>query len=222
MLTKWIKLFSVVFMVFLLAACATEEVNKGTKASTPEPAINGEELLKEAKTVVIKEDAFSMKKKYGIFVGETKVAEVTGKYYKGFGDEFILKDVDGDILLKEKQVKRWGVKYERTAEIKNAKDEIIGYIGESVNTKLFSVGYFFHFFDKDKKEIGVSDQINFSLMKENKFLDNDENIDYYVKKQMAMTDEYELQIKDKENIPLEFAIIMVCIEDAIADAEAEE
>ena len=222
MLSKYYKLVSLVMLIVFLVACEAEGTSGVTKKSEPEPVINGEELLQKADKIIISENPLSMNKEYEIFVGETKVAEVTGKYYKGFGDEFVLKDVDGDILLKEKQVKRWGVKYERTAEIKDKNDEIIGYIGESTSTKLFSMGYFFHFFDKDKKEIGVSDQVNFSVMKENKFLDNDGNIDYYVRKQMAITDEYELEIKDKENIPLEFAIIMVCIEDAIADAEEEE
>lgn len=217
-------LIIVLISMSLLSSCSTvtqgQDLNEATNISeVSEEKIDTEKILKEAEKIVIEEDILSLGKKYNILVDEEHVATVTGKIINAFGDVFILKDINDNVLAQEKQIKRWGLKLNRCAEISDSEGNITGYIGEETQTKLFSIGYYFHFYDAEKNEIGISDQINFTLLKENNFNDLEGNIDYEVKASFSLFDRYELIVNDSSNIPLYNAIFMVCIEDAIKDAE---
>ena len=176
-------------------------------------------LLDKASTVKIEEAFVSLGKHYDVYVGDEKVAEVTGNFFTTFGDTFIMKDPNGNFLIKETEIKRWGLEFDRMAEVQDQNNNTLGYIGEKTWTKIFSIGYTFHFFNSDKQMIGTSDQINFSFFKENQFFDNNNKVAYQVQKKMGFTDKYELKVYDKSIIPLYQAILMVCIEDSIKDAE---
>jgi uncharacterized protein YxjI len=204
-----------VIMTLILSACGarkTESSSKNLKAYA--------QVLSSAKEIEIKESLISLGKKYKLYVDGKYVAEVTGKMITVFGDEFKLIDGSGNVLAKEKQIKRWHLKFDRSAAILNPRDNITGYIGEETLTKIFSIGYFFHFFDKDKKEIGTSDQVNISLLKKNVFTNADGTSAYKVSKELTfLTDSYKLKVIDSTKIPLYQAIFMVCIEDAIKDSK---
>jgi uncharacterized protein YxjI len=204
-----------VIMVLVLSACGTKRTDISTK-SVKEYA----QVLSSAKEIEIKESLISFGKKYKLYVDGKYMAEVTGKMITVFGDEFKLVDSSGKVLAKEKQIKRWHIKFDRSAAVMDPGDNITGYIGEETLTKIFSIGYFFHFFDKNKKEIGTSDQVNISLFKKNVFSNADGTTAYKVSKELTfLTDSYKLKVIDSTKIPLYQAIFMVCIEDAIKDSK---
>ncbi|MFQ3543469.1 hypothetical protein Q7A53_05235 [Halobacillus rhizosphaerae] len=200
--------------VLLLAGCTTPTPQD--KPSVEESL----ETLNNAKTITVNEQPFSLSKEYVIEVDGKKVATVEGELIKMFGDKFTMKDTDGNIIIQEQEIKRFG-RLSRSAVIQDKKGKTLGFIGEKTATKFTSIGYYFHFFDKNQKQIGVSDQINFSVMKKNNFMDNKGNVDYKVSKNFALTNSYDLEVKDTSNIPLYDAILMVCIEDAIASKDDE-
>jgi hypothetical protein len=206
-----------VLFAFVLSGCSAHSSSQKTQSK------DYKKILNNAKTIRIEEDPISVWKHYDILVDDTKVAEVTGKFITAFGDEFEMKDMNGNVLTKEKQMKRYGLKFNRMAVFYDEKGNITGYIGEQTMTKLFSIGYYFHFLNKDKKQIGISDQVNFSAFKQNNFIDNDNHVDYFVKENFSLFhDTYDVTIHDKENIPLYQAILMTCIEDAIKDAQEKK
>ncbi|MDP2908020.1 MAG: hypothetical protein Q8O03_08875 [Nanoarchaeota archaeon] len=186
-------------------------------------SLNYEELLRNAKEIEISERIFNIGKDYDLYADGSKVGRLYGKDIKLWADEFKLETEDGKLLASEKEHKRI-LRLTRCAAVYNKHGELIGYIGEETKTKLFSIGYFFHFYDANKNQIGTSDEVNFSILKKNNFYDNKGNLDYIVKKSFnPLKDVYTLEVKDqKSEIPLEVAIFMVCIEDAIYDAKKSE
>lgn len=214
------------FSIIILNGCNKSNVVQTTNTEVEQlvdpvkPVKDYISILNNAKTIRIQEGVFSIGKHYDIEVDGEVVATVEGKFLNGFGDTFTLKDKDGKFLVKESQIKRWGFKSTRGAVIKDAKDNTLGYIGEEIFDKLFSIGYVFHFYDKNEKEIGKSDQLNFKLFKEYKYYDMDENTDYLVKENLDLIkNSFTITIKDKKEIPLYNAILMVCIQDAIYDSK---
>lgn len=182
-----------------------------------------EAVIRNAKEIKISERIFNLGKDYDLYVDDIKVGRVYGKDVKLWADEFKLETEDGKLLASEKEHKRI-LRLTRCAAVYDKNGEIMGYIGEEKKTKLFSVGYFFHFYDAGENQIGTSDEVNISLLKQNKFYDNKGNLDYFVKKKFnPAKDVYMLEVKDPQSeIPLEMAIFMVCIEDAIYDAKKKE
>lgn len=179
------------------------------------------EILNNADVVTVKNNPISLSKSYSIEVEGEIVATIDGEIVKMLGDTLTMYDIDGNVIAYEEEVKRFG-KLNRSAVIKNESDEVLGYIGEKTVTKFTSIGYYFHFYDSNKKELGVSDQVNLSLLKKNNFTDNDGNIDYKIEKQLDFVDSYEITIDDTSDIPLYHAIFMVCIEDAIHSASSQQ
>lgn len=181
--------------------------------------------INKADELKIKEAIFSLgKKKYTISVKENdefiEVAEIKGKYAKITGDVFTMRDMDGNILATEKQIKRWGVKLNRLAVVYDHDDNIIGYIGEELD-KMLSIGSLLHFYDSDKNEIGIFDQVNISLTgkKFNILKTDSEEEDYKISKDlMSTSDTYKIEVIDSSVIsPIE-VIFSVAIDDAISDA----
>jgi uncharacterized protein YxjI len=217
------KVTVIILIVVFITGCGKSP--SVTRTSDNLSKVNSKyvETLSSAKQIEIKENFISLGKKYTLYVNGKAVGTVTGKLINLFGDVFTLKDKSGTVLAKENQIKRWHIKFDRSAEVLDAKDNTTGYIGEEALTKIFSIGYFFHFFDKNKKEIGTSDQVNFSLFKKNIFKNSDGSTAYKVSKKFTLlSDAYELNIIDSSKIPLYQAIFMVCIEDAIKDSKAKK
>lgn len=217
------KSLIIILTTLTLVAC-NQTVQSSNTTNTTNILSSDEylELLQNAKQLEIKEEILSMGKEYNVFVDDTLVANVKGKAINVTGDLLTMTDPNGKFLIKEKQIKRWGIKFTRNGVFLNEKDEEIAYIGEKINTKLTNIGHYFHFYNEDKKEVGSSDEIVFSILKKYDFKDNKGNIDYSIKQEFGFVDTYTVTINDNSNIPILQAIIMICIQDAIKDAEESE
>lgn len=178
--------------------------------------------IQDAETITVKEVAVSVGKKYKIYADGEQIGYVKGKALKLWEDKFEIYDMNGEKIMEEKEVKRI-VRLNRMAEIRDTEKKVIGYIGEQTLSKMFSIGHTFHFYDGEKKPIGISDEVNISLLKKNNFKDNEGNTDYKVSAKFDLFDVYDIEVKDGDSsIPPEFAVLMVCIEDSIKDAEEKE
>lgn len=220
MKTKYKKF--IVGSIFALGTLGLFGHGCGEKEEAP-INLDYEATLRSAKEITISERVFNLGKDYDLYVDNIKVGRVYGEDVKLWADEFKLETEDGNLLASEKEHKRI-LRLIRCAAVYDKNGELMGYIGEENKTKLFSIGYFFHFYDAEQNQIGTSDEVNISLLKKNKFYDNNGNLDYFVKKEFhPLKDVYLLEVKDpKSEIPLEMAIFMVCIEDAIHDAKKKE
>ena len=184
--------------------------------AAPSPMLDS---LKSAKTIKVSEAIISLGKKYTISADGAVIGTVTGNFIHLLGDTFEMKDTKGNLVATEKQIKRWGVKANRQAEFDDANGNTEGYFTETVFQDLLNPGYVFHFYNPDKKEIGMSDQIVLSLLKKNVMTNTDGSKAYVVNKQLNLIrDEYDITVKDSSSIRPDMAVFMVCIEDAIKDA----
>jgi len=179
-----------------------------------------EQTLRGAKKITISELTFSMGKDYNILVDDKKVATVTGKDVRIMGgDVFTLKTIDDKVLAYEKEHKRF-FKLNRAASIYDGNNKLVGYFGEEKLKNLFSVSYVFHIYDENQKEIGKSKKLGKSALGKHELFDNKGNIDYKIDKHFTLGgDKYTVEILDpKSDISVWAAILLVCIEDAIGDA----
>ena len=83
------------------------------------------EKINNATSVKVKEKVISLNKSYDIYIDGQNVANVSGKYVNITGDVFTLKDINGQVLMSEKQIKRWGIKLNRTAQIYDSKGSTV-------------------------------------------------------------------------------------------------
>lgn len=98
-----------------------EEANaQDVKEETTISTENVLDKINKAKSVTIREEIISLNKSYDIYVDGKKIANVSGKYISLTGDVFTLKDNSGKVLMSEKQIKRWGLKLNRAAQIYGA------------------------------------------------------------------------------------------------------
>lgn len=214
---KFVYLSLSLLVVFLLVGCSDNAVSNGN------PNKNYSDVIDDANKITIKEKVMSLAKAYEVYVDGEKVATVKGKIVNNFGDVFTVTDSNGNFLIKERQIKRWGVKFNRAAEITNQDDEVIGYIAEETFTKLFNGGYYFHFLDANKEEIGISDQIALSLLNKYKYYDKSDNQEYQVDGKFSLVDTYTIKkLVAEPKVPPLHAILMVCIQDAIHDADNDD
>lgn len=175
------------------------------------------------KSFKIKESMISFTKEYNVYIGDEKVAVVKGKFFNGFGDTFTLTDMKGNIILTESQVKRsFRFSLDRLAIVKDKYNNTHGYIGERIANTLFNPWVNFFFYDANEKELGYN-KIKLSLTKKANYLDMQDNIEYKVEKEFfALVDTYNITVFKNDDIPIEYAIFMVCIHDAIRDAEDDD
>lgn len=183
---------------------------------------NYEQLLRQAKSITISERVINIGKDYDILVGGQLVATVSGKDFKVWGDTFTLKTMDGKVLASETEEVRI-LSWNRGATVRNGKGDITGYLGEETFDNLFSMGYLFHFYDPKNQEVGKSQKIGRSAISFHRIYDAQGNPDYAIDKKFTLIgDEFEITVADASNVPLEQAILLICIEDAIADSEQEK
>ncbi len=177
-----------------------------------------EQLLRQAGEIVITERVLNIGKDYVVSANGQDVARVSGEDIKLLADVFELRTLDGKLLASEREHKRWG-RLSRNASVYDGTGRLTGYIGEETIRDLFSLGYIFHFYDASRREVGKSRKIGKSAINFHTLTDAQGNDDYEIDKQFAIvSDTYVLRVKDpNSSIPLEHAILLVCIEDAIAD-----
>ena len=220
------------FVVVLLAliGCPPPQAPKAASGATPKATKTVAPItsatLRSATTIVVHERILNVGKDYDIFVGETKVATVSGKDLKIItGDIFKLKLADGTLLASEEEEKQYFLKFERAATFHDANNKVTGYLAEDVISNLFSLYYVFHFYDNQRKEIGKSEKLTNSSLGSHKIYDAGGNVDYVIKKHWRPLGDhkYTITVVDPNSaIDIYHAILLVCIEDAIGDAAAKK
>ena len=217
--------------VFILVGCSPsiEAMPSQTPSTTVAPVVqtssatNYGELLANAQTIRVSKAFVSFNPKYKITIDGRSFGTVQGKYINVTGDVFKLIDENGTLWGQEKQIKRWGIKWNRLAEVMNANGQTVGFIGEQVVRDFFKYGYSFHFYDANKNEIGHSDEVFFSLTKEYHIKDHQNRLLYTIKGNFfSLTNTYDIEVIDSSVVPVEQAIFLTCILDAIATSEKEE
>lgn len=181
--------------------------------------------LENAEKVTVEEKIISLNKAYTIYVDGKEVATVSGKFIHITGDVFELKDNAGNVVAKEKQIRRWGIKLNRLAQIMDKNGKTTGYIGENVIKDLFSISrYKFHFYDANKNEYAHTKEQIISLFYTYHLYDNSEDKIFSIEKDFSfIRDKYTItRVKDSD-VKMQDVVFLTCIVDAIKDAaESEE
>lgn len=207
-----------VFVLFNVVGCGTPPPKQ------PQPPKQTSEYYKNklmnATNIVVNSEAFSLGKSFSILVDNEEVATVKGELFH-FGDTFTMKDPNGKFIMREKEVPTI-FNLDRCAIIEDEENNVMGYIGDECLNQLFSIGWQFYFYDKDKVKIGNSSQVNLTKMfKENNIYNKDNEQIYQVDADFILIgDRYNLKVfkKDKD-IPVINEIFMICIEEAIHNSK---
>lgn len=226
---KKIGLFIGFICVLVGCSPSIDAMPSQTQSTTVAPVVqtssatNYGELLANAQSIRVSKAFISFNPKYKITIDGRSFGTVQGKYINVTGDVFKLIDENGTLWGQEKQIKRWGIKWNRLAEVMNPNGQTVGFIGEQVVRDFFKYGYSFHFYDANKNEIGHSDEVFFSLTKEYHIKDNQNRLLYTIKGNFfSLTNTYDIEVIDSSVVPVEQAIFLTCILDAIATSEKEE
>lgn len=227
---KWASVLLIACAGYLSSRCDNTKIPRnpvpeGVAERVETKSINKYEgKLRDAKTIIIKERTFNLGKDYKIIIGDEEVATVSGKDFRLIGgDLFALKTLDGKILASEREQNGF-LQMDRAASVYDGDGELTGYIGEKGWSDFFSRGHIFHFYDKNKNEIGNSKRIGRTAMGKHKIYGLNGEIAYDIDKQFVLVggDKYIITKVDDNAIPVEHAILITCIEDAIMDAEAKK
>lgn len=178
------------------------------------------DALYSATKIMIEEDfSHTFYRGYNIWVDDLVIGRVEGKTITAFGDVFTLTMSDGTVLAYEKEHKKF-FKLNRSASVYDSENRLTGYIGEEYWEDLFSWSYVFHFYDRNKNEIGTSKKLGKSVWNDHDLYGASGSEDYSIDKKWDWwNDTYVLEVKNpKSTIPMHYAILLVCIEDAIGDA----
>ena len=194
------------------------------KVSLNSAAIRNPSLIEEATTVNVKERFVSLTKTYDVYVDGKEIGSVSGEYVNITGDIFTLTDANGNEIAKEKQIKRWGVRLNRLANLMDQDGNTTGYIGEEYFTDFFSLSkYNFHIYDSNKNELGYTQEEIMSLYYEfNVYNDLTGEILFNISKQPDMVDSYKIVKKQDSDISMKDIIFLTCIIDAIEDSIDDE
>lgn len=220
---KYIISLLIAINIISLVGCkdSSNEVNTQTQEKVIEEEFDFNKTITNANKIKVKEDIFNLNRVYEISVDDEVIGKINGQYINITGDIFTLTDKNDKEIASEKQIKRWGVKLNRLAEIYDADGNVSGYIGEEVLNDFFNLGRIMHFYDKDKNEIGKCEQKVFNYLDEYVVYNNDGNEDYRIKEQLTMVEpEYIIEVKDKESIVKQTDVVFATsIIDAIKQAE---
>lgn len=184
-----------------------------------------EELFKltNAKTIKVTTDIVSLNSGHTVYINDEEFGTINGKYINVTGDKFILKSKDGTVLASEKQIKRWNVKLNRLAEVYDFEGNVVGYIGEEKIKDMFKYGYVFHFYDKDKNEIGYTNKQFISLMDTYNIYNMSDELCYKVKENFNLIqDSYDIEVINSNDIPAEQAVFFTAIVNAIRNADTNK
>lgn len=176
--------------------------------------------LNNAKKITVEEKFVSIGASYNIYADDKYIGEIQGKYVNITGDVFEMKDLNGNVVKSEKQIKRWNIKLNRMAEIYDKDKNISGYIGEEKIKDMFSLGYKFHFYNKNKQEIGYTNQQIFSLTDSYKVYDLNKNLDYEIKEEfISLKPSFNISINDTSDISAEDVVFYTAIQNEISKSD---
>lgn len=217
-----LNLITILIISSLLMGCSSKTNSPNYVASSSQEDYSS--LLEEATTVKIKEKLISFKKAYDIYVAGERIGTVSGKYVNITGDVFTFTDAKGNEIAKEKQIKRWGIKFNRLARLMDPEGNATGYIGEEFFTDLLSLSkYNFHIYDEEKNELGYTKERILSLFYEfNIYNSISDEILFKISKKLDIVDSYEIVKQKESDISMKDVVFLTCIVDAIEDSVEEK
>lgn len=190
-----------------------------------------DEIMTLSNEITIEKKIFSFRKHYYILSDGVFVGEVTGKLFPIFGDTLNLKDVNGNIIKKESQIKRLGLtqvklfnlSINRLAQVEDGDGNITGYIGEQKLTDFWRLKRVEYFYDINYKKLGKGIPDSIILCRDYKIFDTDNNIDYIIDGSIfSPTHKYKITINDTSDIDVEDAIFYTIIENSIRTDKLKE
>lgn len=213
-----------IILILLLVVIVFSGCSKSQTIADTSTKQNFIHLLEQAEEIKVKEKWLSFEKSYDIYIDDVLVGNVSGEFIHITGDVFTLTDIDGKVISTEKQIKRWGIKLNRLAEVRDEKENVVGYIGEDVISDFFTTfsKYKFHFYDANKNELAHSDEKLLKFLYEYCIYGNDDIPYYRIQENWSLVDEYTITKLNENSLPMDQVIFQTCIVDAIRDAEKEE
>ena len=190
-----------------------------------------EEILSSSKEIAMEKKILSIRKHYYIMSDGVLIGEVKGKLFPFFGDVLELKDIHGNIIKKESQIKRLGltqvklfnVSIDRLAQIKDSTQTITGYIGEEKLKDWWKIKRIQYFYNSDFEKEGTGKPDSFFLNKDFKIFDNDGEVDYVIDGNFfSPTSKFTLDIIDNSDIAIEDVIFYTIIENSIINSKLSE
>ncbi|WP_148315471.1 hypothetical protein [Clostridium culturomicium] len=190
-----------------------------------------EEILSSSKEIAMEKKILSIRKHYYIMSDGVLIGEVKGKLFPFFGDVLELKDIHGNIIKKESQIKRLGltqvklfnVSIDRLAQIEDSTQTITGYIGEEKLKDWWKIKRIQYFYNSDFEKEGTGKPDSFFLNKDFKIFDNDGEVDYVIDGNFfSPTSNFTLDIIDNSDIAIEDVIFYTIIENSIINSKLSE
>lgn len=190
-----------------------------------------EEILSSSKEIAMEKKILSIRKHYYIMSDGVLIGEVKGKLFPFFGDVLELKDIHGNIIKKESQIKRLGltqvklfnVSIDRLAQIEDSTQTITGYIGEEKLKDWWKIKRIQYFYNSDFEKEGTGKPDSFFLNKDFKIFDNDGEVDYVIEGNFfSPTSKFTLDIIDNSDIAIEDVIFYTIIENSIINSKLSE
>lgn len=236
-LNKFIKIFCGILILILVCilgfyiaqrirvfgTTSTELINPQTQSF--------DEMIDNSTEITIEKKIFSFKKHYYILSDGVLIGEVTGKLFPIFGDTLKLKDIHGNLIKKESQIKRLGltqvklfnISINRLAQIEDSEGNTTGYIGEQKLKDFWRLKRIQYFYDKDHNNLGKAIPDAILFCRDYKIFDNNDNVDYIIDGNIfSPTHKYTITIKDSSDIAVEDAIFYTIIENSIANSKLKE
>ncbi|SCK02274.1 Uncharacterised protein [uncultured Clostridium sp.] len=190
-----------------------------------------EEIIELSDKITMEKKLFSIRKHYYILSDGVLIGEVKGKLFPIFGDTLQLKDIHGNLIKKESQIKRLGltqvkvfnISINRLAKIEDANGNTTGYIGEQKQKDFWRLKRVQYFYDENHNKKGRAIPNAILFCKDYKIFDNENNVDYVIDgSYFSPTHKYIIEIKDKSNVDVEDAIFYTIIENSIISSKTKE
>lgn len=219
----WTSGFYIVQKVRVFGTSSTDLINPKVQTF--------DEIMTLSNEITIEKKIFSFRKHYYILSDGVLIGEVTGKLFPIFGDTLNLKDVNGNIIKKESQIKRLGLtqvklfnlSINRLAQVEDGDGNITGYIGEQKLTDFWRLKRVEYFYDINYEKLGKGIPDSIILCRDYKIFDTDNNIDYIIDGSIfSPTHKYKITINDTSDIDVENAIFYTIIENSIRTDKLKE
>ena len=190
-----------------------------------------EEILENSQKITMEKKLLSIRKHYYIMSDGVLIGEVRGKLFPLFGDTLELKDIHGNLIKKESQIKRLGltqiklfnVSIDRLAQIEDANNNVTGYIGEEKLKDWWKIKRIQYFYNSDYEKEGSGKPDSFFFNKDFKVFDNEDNLDYIIDGNFfSPTSKFTLNIEDSSDIEIEDVIFYTIIENSIINSKLNE
>lgn len=190
-----------------------------------------EEILSISKEITMEKKILSIRKHYYIMSDGVLIGEVKGKLFPFFGDVLELKDIHGNMLRKESQIKRLGltqvklfnISIDRLAQIEDENSNVLGYIGEEKLKDWWKIKRIQYFYNSDFKKEGTGKPDSLFFNKDFKIFDNEGELDYVIDGNFfSPTSKYTLDIIDTSDIDIEDVIFYTIIENSIINSKLSE